>query len=195
MSDSRPDRAPEASGDEAKLRDPAEATVLVVDDEPDVVTYLSSVLEDAGIKVLTAHDGDAALEIIKTESVDLISLDLVMPRKSGIRLLVELRKNKTLARIPVIFVTGHAHDPGVRRDVTQALSGSTMAGPAMYLEKPVTPASYLAHICRILKLDCPGEEGAQDRADELRRKALELLEKADPATLEAAIEKLKGGSS
>jgi len=195
MSDSRPNENPGAPGGETKLRKPEEATVLVVDDEPDVVTYLSSVLEDAGMNVLTAHDGDAALEVIKTRTVDLISLDLVMPRKSGIRLLVELRKNRALAKIPVIFVTGHAHDPGVRRDVTEALAGSTMAGPAMYLEKPVTPASYLAHICRILKLDCPGPAEAADRTEELRRKALELLEKADPAALEAAIKKLKGGSS
>ena len=195
MSDSRSNETPGARGDETKLRRPEESTVLVVDDEPDVVTYLSSVLEDAGINVLTAHDGDAALEILKDKSVDLISLDLVMPRKSGVRLLVELRKNKALARIPVIFVTGHAHDPGVRRDVTEALAGSTMAGPAMYLEKPVTPASYLAHICRILKLNCPEEAEAPDRAEELRRQALELLEKADPKALEAAIKKLKGGSS
>lgn len=194
MSDSRPNETPGSFRDETKLRKPGQSTVLVVDDEPDVVTYLSSVLEDAGINVLTAHDGDAALELLRGQTVDLISLDLVMPRKSGVRLLVELRKNKALARIPVIFVTGHAHDPGVRRDVTEALAGSTMAGPAMYLEKPVTPASYLAHICRILKLDCPEETGAPDRADELRRQALELLEQADPKALEAAIKKLKGGS-
>ena len=194
MSDSRSNEPTAARGEKTKLRRPEEATVLVVDDEPDVVTYLSSVLEDAGMKVLTAHDGDAALEIIKTETVDLISLDLVMPRKSGIRLLVELRKNKALARIPVIFVTGHAHDPGVRRDVTDALAGSTMVGPAMYLEKPVTPASYLAHICRILKLECPEEAESAGRTEELRRRALELLESADPAALEAAIKKLKGGS-
>jgi CheY-like chemotaxis protein len=194
MSDSRSNETPGARSDESNPRRPDEATVLVVDDEPDVVTYLSSVLEDAGLRVLTAHDGDAALEIIKTEPVDLISLDLVMPRKSGIRLLVELRKNKALARIPVVFVTGHAHDPGVRRDVSEALSGSTMVGPAMYLEKPVTPASYLANICRILKLDCPEEAEPPGRAEDLRRKAMELLENADPAALEAAIKKLKGGS-
>jgi len=195
MSDSRSKEIPAARGDETGLRRPEEATVLVVDDEPDVVTYLSSVLEDAGINVFTAHDGDAALEIVKSRAVDLISLDLVMPRKSGIRLLVELRKNKALARIPVIFVTGHAHDPGVRRDVTAALEGSTMAGPAMYLEKPVTPGSYLAHICRILKLTCPEDAEKSDRSEELRRQARELLEHADPAALEAAIKKLKGGSS
>jgi CheY-like chemotaxis protein len=171
---------------------PEDVTVLVVDDEPDVLTYLSSVLDDAGINVLTAADGDKALEIVKTTKVDLISLDLVMPRKSGIRFLVELRKNHELSRIPVIFVTGHAHDPGVRKDVSDALSDSTMVGPALYLEKPVTPASYLANICRILKIDCPAEE--PDLSDEMRREARELLQSADPQALAAALEKLKGKS-
>ena len=69
------------------IRRPEDTTVLVVDDEPDVVTYLSSVLEDAGIRVLAAHDGEEALGILESNEVDLISMDLVMPRKSGIRLL------------------------------------------------------------------------------------------------------------
>ena len=179
----------------AMLRKPGDATVLVVDDEPDVVTYLQSVLEDAGINVVTAHDGDTALALIKTEKIDLISLDLVMPRKSGIRLLVELRKNQGYSRIPVIFVTGHAHDPGVRKDVSDALAGSTMTGPAMYLEKPVTPQGYLANICRILNLDCPAEAESREQTDSMRRELRDLLDSADPEALAAALEKLKGGKS
>jgi len=173
---------------------PEDATVLVVDDEPDVLFYLSSVLEDVGIKVLSAHDGERALELVKSERVDLVSLDLVLPRKSGIRFLLEMRKNRELSRIPVIFVTGHAHDPSVRQDVSDALSGSTMIGPALYLEKPVTPTSYLANICRILKLDCPEADESADQAEEMRREATELLQNADPEALAAALKKLKGKS-
>lgn len=195
MSDNATTPTPGADDGKAVLRKPGDATVLVVDDEPDVVTYLQSVLEDAGINVVTAHDGDTALELIKTHTVDLISLDLVMPRKSGIRLLVELRKNQALSRIPVIFVTGHAHDPGVRKDVTDALSGSTMTGPAMYLEKPVTPQGYLSNICRILNLECPAEAESGEQTDELRRQLRDLVDSADPDALAAALEKLKGGKS
>ena len=72
---------------------PEDFTVLVVDDEPDVAFYLGSVLEDAGINVVFAHDGDEALDAIRRQTPDLISLDLVMPRKSGIRVLAELRRN------------------------------------------------------------------------------------------------------
>jgi CheY-like chemotaxis protein len=175
-----------------EVRRPEDTTVLVVDDEPDVVTYLSSVLEDAGIRVRTAHDGEEALDILRSHEVDLISMDLVMPRKSGIRLLVELRKNKAWSRIPVIFVTGHAHDPGVRRDVSEALADSTMSGPSMYLEKPVTPASYLGHVAKVLRIPAPQAKERPDLSEVLRRKAKTMLEDADPATLEAVIDRLKG---
>ena len=187
MSDQQP-----ADQGKTDLRRPEDATVLVVDDEPDVLVYLSSVLEDAGLQVLTARDGDEALKLLASNRVDLVSLDLVMPRKSGIRCLMELRKNRDWSKIPVIFVTGHAHDPGVRRDVDDALAGSTMAGPSMYLEKPVTPPKYLAHVCKILGVECPGaEDDSAESADQLRQQASQLLENADPEALAAAIEELK----
>jgi CheY-like chemotaxis protein len=191
MSETTSADRPGPADHEAPLRRPDEVTVLVVDDEPDVVTYLSSVLEDAGLNVLTAYDGDQALEILRERGADLISLDLVMPRKSGIRLLVELRKTRAWSRIPVIFVTGHARDPDVRRDMDQVMADSTMMGPSLYLEKPVTPESYLAHICKILRVDIPEEFRQEGRADELRREARELLDQADPQTLQALLEQLK----
>ena len=62
-------------------------TILVVDDEPDVRQYLAAVLEDAGFNVKMASDGQEALELIRQEPPDFISLDLIMPRKSGHKLL------------------------------------------------------------------------------------------------------------
>ena len=62
---------------------PEDKTVLIVDDEPNVRDYLAQILRDAGFGVVTAGDGDEALEIIRENPPDFISLDLVMPRKSG----------------------------------------------------------------------------------------------------------------
>jgi len=64
---------------------PQDMTILVVDDEPGVVIYLKTLLEDAGFTVVTAADGNEALDHVKRRKPDLISLDLVMPKKSGIR--------------------------------------------------------------------------------------------------------------
>jgi len=89
---------------------PEDKTILVVDDEDDVRNYFAEVLLDAGFNVVTAADGEEALDKIKEQKPDFISLDLVMPKKSGIKFLYELRHNKLWANIPVVIVTAHAHD-------------------------------------------------------------------------------------
>ena len=81
-----------------------DVTVLVVDDEPNVRDYLAQILRDAGFKVVTASDGGEALDIIRAQPPDFISLDLIMPRKSGHKLLFELKRDKELSRIPVLVV-------------------------------------------------------------------------------------------
>jgi hypothetical protein len=91
----------------------------------------------------------------------------------------------------VIFVTGHAKDPDVRKDMTSIMADSTMVGPSLYLEKPVTPEGYLNSICKIL--DVARQEAPEDanRVDELRRQAEALLESADAETIEALLKQLK----
>jgi len=173
-------------------RKPEEVTVLVVDDEVDIATYLASVLEDAGMNVVTAHDGEEALAEIERRPPDLISLDLVMPRKSGIRLLMELRKNREWKRIPVIIVTAHARDPKVRKDLDGVLAEATMTGPSLYLEKPVTPQKYLKAICDIVGVEATVEDMFGDSHTAMREEAKDLLDTIDAATLEAVLGKLKG---
>jgi len=171
---------------------PEDATVLVVDDEADIAVYLASVLEDAGMNVIVAHDGVQALEVIRRQPIDLISLDLVMPRKSGIRLLMDLRKDRELSRIPVVIVTAHARDAGVRKDLEEALAQSTMTGPSMYLEKPVTPDRYLQGIAGILgvAIDTAGVSG-EDSRESMREEARTLLNNIDEATLVDVVDRLR----
>jgi len=175
---------------------PEDFTILVVDDEPDVAFYLGSVLEDGGLNVVVAHDGDQALDAIRRQPPDLISLDLVMPRKSGIRVLAELRRNPAWARIPVIIVTAHARDPEVRREVSKnadVLSDSILTGPSMYLEKPVTPEKYLRGICDILGIEVKADHlgFSADSHASLRDEAKSLLDEVDAATLEEVLGRLR----
>ena len=84
---------------------PEDKTIVVVEDEPDVRLFLQTVLEDAGFNVARASDGEEALRIIREKKPDFISLDLVLPRKTGHKLLPELKRDKALSRIPVLIVT------------------------------------------------------------------------------------------
>jgi CheY-like chemotaxis protein len=167
-------------------------TILVVDDEPDVREYLKTVLEDAEFKVVTAADGIEALEMIHREKPDFISLDLIMPRKSGHKLLYELKKDKELARIPVLIVTAHARDELGKDSLEDILNSRVMSGPGTYLEKPVNPLSYVRSIQRALGIE--ESEETEDKLS-LRDELQQELQGAGADALRQALEALKKGSS
>jgi CheY-like chemotaxis protein len=165
--------------------------VLVVDDEEDVVTFLRTALEDAGFQVEAARSVDEALSRVRAGAPDCISLDMVMPGKSGIVLFHELRRHRDWARIPVIFVTAHAADRKVRGDLDGALADSTMCGPATYLEKPVTAENYVRAMADVLKVELGGAEPVHPDVEHLKQDLQRLAEGADPDALKRALEILR----
>ncbi|MFC2171313.1 response regulator [Acidobacteriota bacterium] len=173
---------------------PEDKTILVVDDEPDVLVYLKMALEDAGFNVVTASDGVQALERINERRPDFISLDLVMPKKSGIKFLHELRKKKEWATIPVMIVTAHAKDDFGSKDLKDILDGKILSGPEAYLEKPVKAMDYVNIIRRKLGIEIPEDEMNVNTAEPMRQKATDLLSEADPNTLEKILDILKSGN-
>ena len=80
--------------------------VLVVDDDQDVLAYLETWLGDHGFIVETAHDGNEAFDKLKANKPDLITLDIVMPQKTGVKFYREIKKINEYANIPVIIITG-----------------------------------------------------------------------------------------
>ena len=150
-------------------------TILVVDDEPNVREYLAALLEDAGFKVIKAADGEEALNLIKQGKPDFISLDLIMPRKSGHKLLYELRKDRQMSRIPVLIVTAHAKTDLGEQDLQDILDSSIMSGPGTYLEKPVNPQNYVRSIQRTLGVemspDSEEKAGLRDEVEQTLRRA------------------------
>jgi CheY-like chemotaxis protein len=174
---------------------PEEKTILVVDDEPDIVIFLKTLLEDEGFQVVTANDGDEALLRVREKKPDFISLDLVMPKKSGIRFFYELRKNKEWSKIPVVVVTAHARDEGVRKEMADLFAGKTISGPQVYLEKPVKPQDYVNMVKRELGIEVspPGapEQPAVPPAEEMKKEIERLLGAAHPDTLAAALKILR----
>ena len=159
--------------------------ILVVDDESDVRDYLRAALEDEGFLVETASDGFEALDMVRRETPDMISLDLVMPRHSGAKFYHDLQKDKHLAKIPVLIVTGHARDDLGKTDFAEM----TMSGPGVYLEKPVHPASYVAAVRKVLGIDV--ETMPERQPEELRRELAQALTNADQETLSRALDALR----
>lgn len=121
------------------------AKILVVDDEPDVVRYFTTLLEENGYATASAADGVEALARVRSERPDLVTLDITMPNESGVRVYRELKDDASLRKIPVVVVTGISHS------FKQFISSrSQVPPPDGYLEKPVTPESLLGEVRRLL---------------------------------------------
>jgi CheY-like chemotaxis protein len=84
----------------------AKKTILVIDDEPDTLTYFSSLLQDEGFETMVAENGEEGMKKLTEKIPDLITLDITMPETSGVRCYRELRENEAYRKIPVIMITG-----------------------------------------------------------------------------------------
>jgi len=124
---------------------------LVVDDDTSLVTYLRTLLEDNGYSVIAAKDGGEGLEKSRSERPDVISLDLLMPEKTGIKMFRELRKDESLKDIPVVMVTGIASEASQFADFKKFISSRKIPGPEAYIEKPIDKDGFLAKIKEVLK--------------------------------------------
>ncbi len=113
-------------------------TILVVDDDPDTLTYLSTVLEDNGYATLSAKDGTEALQRIEEKLPDLVALDIAMPEKSGVAVYRALKEDDRLRSIPVIIITGISDD--FQRFIS---SRRQVPPPEGYISKPVDPEDLL----------------------------------------------------
>lgn len=119
--------------------------VLVVDDEPDVVRYLSTFLADQGFSVSTAQDGNEALAKARRERPDLITLDITMPGKSGVDVFTALRRDPLLRGVPVFIITGVV-------DFRRLMYYREVQPPEGYMEKPIDPDVLLMTIRRLLEI-------------------------------------------
>ncbi len=112
--------------------------VLIVDDTPDTLGFLSTALEDAGFTVLVAIDGESALETLHEITPDLILMDAVMTGIDGFETCARLKRDRTSAHIPVIFMTGLTESAHVIRGL--------QAGGVDYVTKPVNIDELIARI-------------------------------------------------
>ncbi len=117
--------------------------VLVVDDDQQIVRLVRSYLEQAGMIVMMAYDGETAMHMIKKERPDLVILDLMLPGHNGWSITRWLRADAHLADIPVLMLTAKVED-------TDKISGLEL-GADDYLTKPFNPLEVVARVKAILR--------------------------------------------
>lgn len=118
-------------------------TILVVDDDKEIVKILRGYLEQAGFHVLTAYQGDSAMHILRHDHPDLIVLDLMLPDKDGWDITRSVRSDKSLASIPIIMLTARVDD-------TDKIIGLEL-GADDYITKPFNAREVVARVRAMLR--------------------------------------------
>ncbi len=122
--------------------------ILAVDDEPDMILFYKTVLEEKGYEVQGLTNAQEAMATLDRERPDLILLDLVMPDKTGITLFRDLKKDERYKDIPIVLITGIKDVMG--GDHKKFFEGLKTRVPAAYLEKPVAPKTLLDTVAKVL---------------------------------------------
>lgn len=127
-------------------------SIFIVDDEPDIIEFLSYNLKKAGYIVNTATDGEEGLAGIKTANPDLVILDIMMPRMDGVEVCRQLREDNAFDDTIVVFLTARNED-------YSQIAGFEV-GADDYITKPIRPRVFLSRVKALLR------RGAKGAADE-----------------------------
>lgn len=109
-------------------------TILVVDDEPALLRLMEFVLSKQGHTMLTATNGEEALEKVRAERPDLVVLDIMMPKLDGYHVAEALRADPEVSHIPIIMLSAKAQEEDIERGME--------AGVDVYITKPFAPDEF-----------------------------------------------------
>lgn len=125
--------------------------VLVVDDEMDVRTFISTLLESNGYKAVVAGDGEQGWEKFKKERPAMVTLDVMMPKESGIKLYRDIKTSQELGGTPVLVVSGLAKKTFLHsQGVLDNFKNESVPEPEGYIEKPPEAEELLGEIRRLI---------------------------------------------
>jgi twitching motility two-component system response regulator PilH len=111
---------------------------MIIEDEPDIRVYLSTALEDNGHNVVTADEGESVIRIVDEKKPDLIILDIMMPKRSGISIYRELRKSQKANDIPIILMSGMVPAKDfMTSGFRNLIHDETIPLPDGFIEKPI----------------------------------------------------------
>jgi twitching motility two-component system response regulator PilH len=125
--------------------------VLVVDDEMDVRTFISTLLDSNGYKVVVAENGEQGWAKFNEKKPDLVTLDVMMPKESGIKMYRDIKTDPALADVPVLVISGLARKTFLHsQKVLDQFKNQSVPEPEGYIEKPPEPEELLGEVKRII---------------------------------------------
>lgn len=124
-------------------------TVLIVDDEPNIVLSVEFLMKREGHEVQTAGDGQEALDKIAEDRPDLVILDVMMPRKNGFEVCAEIRANPDLAGLPILILTAKGREGEMKKGLS--------LGADAYITKPFSTHELVAKVNELLAQTPQGE--------------------------------------
>jgi CheY-like chemotaxis protein len=125
------------------MKNTSNSKILIVDDSSTNIVLLEAILNGRGYQIETAQSVKEAFQIIKKESVDLILLDLLMPKVNGYDFLKELKTNESTIQIPVIIVSAVADPENKKKSIEM--------GALDFINKPIDIQDFIDKIEKILK--------------------------------------------
>ena len=134
--------------------------VLIVDDEQSILIYLTTVLEDTGYATCSAVDGQEGLRVAREERPDLVCLDVMMPKRSGVSLYEEIKRDPDLRPVPVMFISAYNQIRDLRNPVAfrKMVPDEEIPQPELCMEKPIKVPEFLAAVARLTGEDPPLEK-------------------------------------
>jgi len=119
--------------------------ILVIDDEPDVSSCFEAIFQDGGYNTVSAKDGIEGFELAKSKKPDLITLDITMPKQSGLKIYHQFKKHPELKDVPIIIITAVDDFLGIFLDGLKDLKP-----PEGIFYKPIDPREVMKLITKIL---------------------------------------------
>jgi two-component system, OmpR family, phosphate regulon response regulator PhoB len=121
--------------------------ILIIDDEPDIVQYIKLLLEDNNYDVVSASDGKEGFELAKREKPDLVCLDIMMPRKTGVTLYQEIKTDEQLKKLPCIIISAYESAYTFKGTAFRRLvRNKAIPEPLKFFEKPLDIPVFLGFI-------------------------------------------------
>ena len=123
--------------------------VLIVDDEPNIVLSVEFLMQRDGLDVVTASDGQEAIELLSSTQPDLMILDVMMPRKNGFEVCAEVRADPEFSAMPILMLTAKGREAEMKKGIS--------LGADAYITKPFSTHDLVAKVHELLNRNDEGD--------------------------------------